>query len=77
MEQGAALNSGYILAVDGDCRMMYEIRLVVWHSLYLFRDVQGLLVAPAQNTGYNPPPFNVPRARTTVLLSVSSSVFPC
>ena len=48
MEQGAALNSGYMLAVDGDRRTMYEmIRLGVWHSLYSFRDVQGLLVAPA------------------------------
>ena len=47
MEQGAALNSGYILAIDGDRRMMYEmIRLGVWHSLYSFRDVQGLSVAP-------------------------------
>ena len=35
MEQGAALNSGYMLAIDGDRRMMYEmIRLGVWHSLY-------------------------------------------
>ena len=48
MEQGAAYNSGYILGIDGDRRMMYEmIRLEVWHSLYSFRDVQGLLVAPA------------------------------
>ena len=35
MEQGAAYNSGYILGIDGDRRMMYEmIRLGVWHSLY-------------------------------------------
>ena len=35
-------------------------RLGVWHISYLFRDVQGLPVAPAQYTGYNPPPFKVP-----------------
>ena len=47
-EQGAALNSGYILAIYGDRCMTYVmIRLAVWHSLYSFRDVQGLLVAPA------------------------------
>ena len=46
VEQGAALNSGYMLVTNGDHHMMYE-RLVVWHSLYSFRDVQGLLVAPA------------------------------
>ena len=34
MEQGTALNSGYMLATDGDRRMMYEmIRLGVWQSL--------------------------------------------
>ena len=78
MEQGAALNSGYMLAIDGDRRMMYEmIRLGVWYSLYSFRDVQGLSVAPVKNTGYNPPTFYVPWARTMVLLTVSSSVVPC
>ena len=41
------------------------IRLGVWNSLYSFRDVQGLSVAPAENTGYNPPPLNVPWAVTS------------
>ena len=46
------------------------IRLGVWYSFYLFRDVQGLSVAPAKNTGYNPPPFNVPWARTSCVPGV-------
>ena len=36
----------------------------------LFRDVQGLSVAPAKNTEYNPPPFNVPWAQTNCVPGV-------
>ena len=50
-----------MIAIDDELLMMYEkIKLRVWHSLYSFKDVSGLLFAPAYNTGYNPPPFNIP-----------------
>ena len=54
-----------ILGICWLLMVMYEmIRLGVWHSLYSFRVVQGLSVAPAQSTEYNQPPFNVQWDRT-------------
>ena len=40
-----------VAAIDGDHHIMCEmIRLDIWHILYLLRDAQGLLVAPAYRT---------------------------